>query len=83
MRGTLRMAHPAAGAIDPVASLAEAAARQAGRARPVGCVPSAPQPLHGLIHLAYNRLVHRFPAHVASALPLSARWIALVAKLPS
>lgn len=39
--------------------------------------------LHSLIHVSYNRVVHRFLAYVASTLLLFGMWIAFFAKLPS
>jgi hypothetical protein len=38
--------------------------------------------LHSLIHVTYNRVVHRFLAYVASTLLLFGMWIAFFAKLP-
>jgi hypothetical protein len=34
--------------------------------------------LHSLIHVSYNRVVHRFLVYVASTLLLFAMWIAWV-----
>lgn len=37
--------------------------------------------LHSLIHVTYNRVVHRFLAYVASTLLLFGMWIALFARI--
>jgi hypothetical protein len=37
--------------------------------------------LHSLIHVSYNRVVHRFLAYVASTLLLFGMWIGFVARL--
>lgn len=37
--------------------------------------------LHSLIHVTYNRVVHRFLAYVASTLLLFGMWIAFVARI--
>lgn len=37
--------------------------------------------LHSLIHVTYNRVVHRFLAYVASTLLLFGMWVAFVAAL--
>ena len=37
--------------------------------------------LHSLIHVTYNRVVHRFVAYVASTLLLFGMWIAFLARL--
>ncbi|MEX2149310.1 MAG: MAPEG family protein [Steroidobacteraceae bacterium] len=37
--------------------------------------------LHSLIHLTYNRVVHRFLVYVASTLLLSGLWAALLVRL--
>ena len=38
--------------------------------------------LHSLIHVTYNRVVHRFLVYVASTLLLFGMWIAFVTSLP-
>ena len=38
--------------------------------------------LHSLIHVTYNRVVHRFLVYVASTVLLFGMWIAFVATLP-
>ena len=37
--------------------------------------------LHSLIHVTYNRVMHRFLAYVASTLLLFGMWIAFVARI--
>jgi len=37
--------------------------------------------LHSLVHVTYNRVVHRFLAYVASTLLLFGMWIAFVARI--
>ena len=37
--------------------------------------------LHSLIHLTYNRVVHRFLVYVASTLLLFGMWVAFVARM--
>jgi hypothetical protein len=37
--------------------------------------------LHSLIHVTYNRVVHRFLAYIASTLLLFGMWIALLPRL--
>jgi hypothetical protein len=37
--------------------------------------------LHSLIHVTYNRVVHRFLAYVASTLLLFGMWAAFIAKI--
>lgn len=39
--------------------------------------------LHSLIHVTYNRVVHRFLVYVASTLLLFGMWIAFVARIAS
>ncbi|HET8691043.1 MAG TPA: MAPEG family protein [Steroidobacteraceae bacterium] len=38
--------------------------------------------LHSLIHVTYNRVVHRFLVYVASTLLVFGMWAAFVARLP-
>ncbi len=37
--------------------------------------------LHSLIHLSYNRVVHRFAAYLAGTLLLFAMWVAILPRL--
>jgi hypothetical protein len=39
--------------------------------------------VHSLIHVTYNRVVHRFLAYVASTLLLFGMWIAFLARITS
>lgn len=39
--------------------------------------------LHSLIHVTYNRVVHRFLVYVASTLLLFGMWIAFIARIAS
>lgn len=39
--------------------------------------------VHSLIHVTYNRVVHRFLVYVASTLLLFGMWAAFIARIPS